>query len=67
MTLLKYRQAKNLTQAEAAEMLRVGIRSIRRWENGGVPTGATMLRIQTVSKGAIKLKDWEKNNGNGAA
>lgn len=63
MTLIDYRLANGLTQADAAAALHVGLRSIQRWEGGGSPRIDMIERVRKWSDDAITYVDWQHANG----
>lgn len=57
-TLDRYLKARRLSGAELARKIGVDPAQISRWRRGAVPGLIHALRIQEVTRGAVKAKDW---------
>ena len=57
-TLDKYLKRRGVAAAELAQAIGVDPAQISRWRRGAVPGLIHALRLQEVTRGAVKAKDW---------
>lgn len=58
MTLIEYRQAHGLTQAEVASGINAAVSTVSQYENGRVPKVSVMTRIVLFTGGAVTPNDF---------
>jgi len=58
MTLIQYRRAHGLTQAEVADAIRAAVTTVSQYENGRVPKASFMDRIVLFTGGAVMPNDF---------
>lgn len=59
MKLIDWRKNQGLKREELARLIEVkNGRTVQRYEEGRVPAGRIMVRIETVTKGAVRLPDF---------
>lgn len=63
MQLKVYRESIDITRSEMARQLRVDVTTCWRWEAGFImPTPENIRRIQTWSRGHVRLEDWVRED-----
>lgn len=59
MTLQEYLEKRDLTEAEFAQIIGKNQTTVGRYKRGTLmPRPSTIVKIEEVTKGAVKFKDW---------
>lgn len=66
MTVQEFVRSGTYTKRFIADICRVDISQVFRWQNGAVPEGATLLRLVELSKGRIKAEDLPEGSRKGS-